>query len=201
MKQITFQQYRTIDISILVALTTIFEGVATLATAKWFALQPVAVSIGLAMICILMMRWGVRAAFAAFASGFVFCFLSGATVQQFVIYCIGNMGALLGIVWFKVFGKEGIRKSLWLVTLFVSTAYLGEMLGRSVIAILFGDSIGTIVTFLTTDIMSLVFAILVIALFRKTDGMLEDQKEYLLRLDQQKKDTQYEPPELEEEDF
>ena len=201
MKQITFQQYRTIDISILVALTTIFEGVATLATARWFALQPVAVSIGLAMICILMMRWGVRAAFAAFASGFVFCFLSGATAQQFVIYCIGNMGALLGIVWFKVFGKEGIRKSLWLVTLFVSTAYLGEMLGRSVIAILFGDSIGTIVTFLTTDIMSLVFAILVIALFRKTDGMLEDQKEYLLRLDQQKKDTQYEPPELEEEEF
>ena len=201
MKQITFQQYRTIDILILVALTTIFEGVATLATARWFALQPVAVSIGLAMICILMMRWGARAAFAAFASGFVFCFLSGATVQQFVIYCIGNMGALLGIVWFKVFGKEGIRKSLWLVTLFVSTAYVGEMLGRSVIAILFGDSIGTIVTFLTTDIMSLVFAILVIALFRKTEGMLEDQKEYLLRLDQQKKDTQYEPPELEEEEF
>ena len=201
MKQITFQQYRTIDILILVALTTIFEGIATLATAKWFALQPVAISIGLAMICILMMRWGVRAVFAAFASGFVFCILSGGTLQQFVIYCIGNMGALLGMAWFKVFGKEGIRKSLWLITLFVSTAYIGEILGRSIFAVLFGDPVTTIVTFLTTDIMSLVFAVLVVALFRNTEGMLEDQKAYLLRLDQQKKDTQDEPELFEEEEF
>lgn len=193
MNQITFKQYRTIDVIILVALTTIFEGIATLATAKWFALQPVAISIGLAMICIVMMRWGFPAALAAFASGFVFCVLSGATAQQFVIYCIGNIFALLGMVWFKVFSKEGIRSSLWLITLFVSTAYMGQVLGRSVLAIAFGDNWSTMVTFATTDIMSLVFAVLVIALFRKTDGMLEDQKTYLLRLDKQKKDTQDEP--------
>ncbi len=199
MNQITFKQYRTIDVSILVALTIIFEGIATLATAKWFALQPVAISIGLAMTCIVMMRWGVAAAFAAFASGFVFCILSGATAQQFVIYCIGNMFALLGMVWFKAPGKEEIRKSLWLVMLFVSTAYVGQVAGRSLIAIAFGDPVGTFVTFITTDIMSLVFAILVIALFRKTDGMLEDQKAYLLRLDRQKKETQDEP--VREEEF
>jgi len=199
MNQITFKQYRAIDISILVALTIIFEGIATLASAKWFAAQPVAISIGLAMICIVMMRWGWQAAIAAAAAGFVFCVLSGASAQQYVIYCIGNIFALLGMVWFKVFGKEGIRKSLWLITLFVSTAYLGQVLGRSIIAILFGDPVGAFVTFITTDIMSLVFAILVIALFRKTDGMLEDQKTYLLRLDKQKKDTQDEP--VTEEEF
>lgn len=199
MNQITFKQYRTIDIFILVALTIIFEGIATMATAKWFAAQPVALSIGLAMVCIVMMRWGWQAAFAAFASGFVFCFLSGATAQQFVIYCIGNIFALLGMVWFKVFGKEGVRNSMWLITLFVSTAYVGQVLGRSLIAIAFGDSWGALVTFATTDIMSLVFAILVIILFRKTDGMLEDQKAYLLRLDKEKKETQNEP--VQEEDF
>ena len=199
MNQITFKQYRTIDVIILVALTTIFEGVATMATAKWFALQPVAISIGLAMICVVMMRWGIPAALAAVASGFVFCVLSGATLQQFVIYCIGNIFALLGMVWFKVFGKEGIRKSLWLITLFVSTAYVGQVIGRSLIAVLFGDSVWVFVTFITTDIMSMVFAILVIALFRKTDGMLEDQKAYLLRLDKQKKDTRDEP--FPEEEF
>ena len=199
MKQITFKQYRTIDILILVALTIIFEGIATMATAKWFALQPVAISIGLAMICIVMMRWGWQAAFAAFVSGFVFCVLSGATAQQYIIYCIGNIFALLGMVWFKMFGKEGIRGSMWLITLFVSTAYVGQVLGRSIIAIALGDNISTFVTFATTDIMSLVFAVLVIILFRKTDGMLEDQKTYLLRLDKQKKDTQDEP--VTEEEF
>ena len=198
MNQITFKQYRTIDVLILVALTIIFEGIATMATAKWFGLQPVAISIGLAMVCILMMRWGWQAAFAAFAGGFTFCLLSGATLQQFVIYCIGNIFALLGMVWFKVYGKEGIRKSMWLITLFVSTAYVGQVCGRSLIAVLFGDSWGAFVTFATTDIMTLVFAILVIILFRKTDGMLEDQKAYLLRLDKQKKETQDEPVREEE---
>lgn len=193
MNQITFKQYRTIDISILVALTIIFEAIATLATAKWFALQPVAISIGLAMVCVVMMRWGWQAAIAAFASGFTFCILSGATVQQFVIYCAGNVFALLGILWFKVFGKEGIRQSMWCIALFVSTAYVGQVLGRSLIAIAFGDNISTVVTFATTDIMTLVFAILVIILFRKTEGMLEDQKAYLLRLDKQKKETRDEP--------
>lgn len=198
MNQITFKQYRTIDILILVALTILFEGVATLATAKWFALQPVAISIGLAMVCILMMRWGLPAAFAAFASGFTFCLLSGATPLQFVIYCIGNIFALLGMVWFKVFGKEGIRHSMWLITLFVSTAYLGQVLGRSLIAIAFGDNWSTLITFATTDIMTLVFAVLVIILFRKTEGMLEDQKTYLLRMEHDRIATQDEPVREEE---
>ena len=198
MNQITFKQYRTIDILILVALTIIFEGIATLATAKWFALQPVAISIGLAMVCILMMRWGLPAAFAAFAGGFTFCLLSGATPLQFVIYCIGNIFALLGMVWFKVFGKEGIRSSMWLITLFVSTAYLGQVLGRSLIAIAFGDNWSTLVTFATTDIMTLVFAVLVIILFRKTEGMLEDQKTYLLRMERDRIATQDEPVREEE---
>lgn len=170
-----------------------------MATAKWFALQPVAISIGLAMVCIVMMRWGWQAAFPAFAGGFTFCIISGATAEQFVIYCIGNIFALLGMVWFKVFGKEGIRKSMWNIVLFVSTAYVGQVLGRGLIAIVFGDNWSTFVTFATTDIMTLVFAVLVIILFRKTDGMLEDQKAYLLRLDKQKKETQDEP--VREEEF
>ena len=199
MNQITFKQYRTIDVLILVALTIIFEAIATMASAKWFAAQPVAISIGLAMICVVMMRWSWLAAFPAIASGITFCLLSGATTQQLAIYCIGNMFALLGMAWFKVFGKEGIRGSRLRIILFVSTAYIGQVLGRSLIAILFGDNWSTIVTFATTDIMTLVFAVLVIILFRKTDGMLEDQKAYLLRLDKQKKETQDEP--VQEEEF
>jgi len=199
MNQITFKQYRTIDVLILVALTTLFEGIATMATAKWFAQQPVAISIGLAMVCGVMMRGGWQAVFSAFAGGLCFCLLSGASVQQVVIYCIGNLFALLGMVWFSVFGKEGIRKSLWCIVLFVSTAYVGQALGRGLLAVLFGDNWGAFITFATTDIMSLVFAILVMALFRKTDGMLEDQKTYLLRLDKQKKETMDEP--FREEEF
>lgn len=193
MKQITFKQYRATDILILVALTILFEGVATMATARWFALQPVAISIGLAMTCIMMMRWGWQAAFPAFAGGFTFCILSGATAQQFVIYCIGNIFALLGLVWIKVLGKEAIRHSMLKITLFVSTAYLGVVFGRGLLAVMFGDTWGAFVTFATTDVMTLVFAVLVIILFRNTEGMLEDQKAYLFRLERDRLATKDEP--------
>ena len=87
---------------------------------------------------------------------------------------------------------------MWLITLFVSTAYLGQVLGRSLIAIAFGDNWSTLITFATTDIMTLVFAVLVIILFRKTEGMLEDQKTYLLRMEHDRIATQDEPVREEE---
>ena len=199
MNQITFKQYRTIDILILVALTIIFEAITTMATAKWFALQPVALSIGLAMVCVVMLRWGWQAAFPAVVGGFTFCILSGGSAQQLAVYCIGNIFALLAMIWFKVYGKERVRSSVPKMLLFGTTAYAGTVLGRGLISIAFGDVWGAFVQFATKDIMTLVFALLVLLVFRKTDGLLEDQKAYLLRLERERIATQDEP--VREEEF
>ena len=104
--------------------------------------------------------------------------------------CTAAVGG--GIGWLSEL--ERVRR-----VVFVSTAYVGQVLGRSSIAIAFGDNISTFVTFITTDIMTLVFAVLIIILFRKTEGLLEDQKAYLLRLDKERKETQDEP--VQEEEF
>ena len=95
MNQITFQQYRSIDLTIFTIVLTVFEAITTIATTTWFAAQPVAISISLAIICVVMMRWGWRAVFPAVAGGAVFCIASGATIEQYLIYCIGNVFALL----------------------------------------------------------------------------------------------------------
>jgi hypothetical protein len=63
--QITFKQYRNIDIGILCIVTAVFEAIATLATSRWFAGQPMAISITLALILIAMHRWGAYAAVVA----------------------------------------------------------------------------------------------------------------------------------------
>lgn len=193
MNQITFKQYRTIDILILVALTIFFEAITTAATTRWFVFQPVALSIGLAMVCVAMMRWGWQAAFLAFASGFAFCTISGATGEQYLIYCVGNIFALLALVWIKRFGKESIRNSIPKLFLFGTTAYVGMCLGRWLVSLLFGGELKTFIAYAGTDIMTLVFAVLVLILFRKTDGLLEDQKAYLFRLERERIETQDEP--------
>lgn len=200
MNQITFKQYRTMDVIILVALTIIFEGITTAATNKWFALQPIAMSIGLAMVCVTMMRWGWQAAFTAFASGFVFCVISGATGEQYLIYCIGNLCALVALFWVKRFGKDGIRGSVPKLLVFGTTAYFGMALGRWLVSLVFGGDIMALLVYATTDIMTLAFAILVLLLFRKADGMLEDQKAYLFRLERERKAAEDEPV-MEEEEY
>lgn len=188
MNRITFAQYRTIDLIILVALTFVFEAIATAASSKWFVLQPVALSVGLALICIGMLRWGAWAAMVAVADGLVFCLVLGATAEQLVIYCAGNTASLLAMGIIRLFGKEAIRQSVPKLLVFSFTGYLGMSLGRGLLSLLFGADFGVLSVYLTTDVMSLVFTVIVLLLFRRTDGLLEDQKAYLLRLNREKEE-------------
>lgn len=188
MNQITFKQYRNIDLAILVVLTVVFESITTAATSKWFVLQPIALSITLALVCMAMMRWSGRAAFLAVAGGLAYCVVSKATGEQYLIYCLGNVMALSGLIVIKIFGKEAIRGSIPKLLIFGLVSYMGMELGRWVVSLFFGGDLMALVVYLTTDIMTLVFAEVILVLLRKSDGMLEDQKAYLLRLDREKKE-------------
>lgn len=190
MKQITFSQYRTIDLVIWSVLLVLFETITTFATAKWFAAQPVAISISLALICIVMMRWNGYAAITAVLGGVVYCIASGATPEQYIIYCVGNLAALVALLFFRFFDKEQLRTKVSRLMLFVLAAYVGMALGRGVITLFFGGELMTIVVYLTTDIISLLFAEIILILLRKSDGMIEDQKAYLFRLEREKQEKQ-----------
>ena len=198
MNQITFQQYRSIDLTIFTIVLTVFEAITTIATTTWFAAQPVAISISLAIICVVMMRWGWRAVFPAVAGGAVFCIASGATIEQYLIYCIGNVFALLALGIIRIFDKETIRKSVRKLMLFVLVAYVGMALGRWMVSLAFGGDGMALLVYLTTDIISLLFAEVILLILRNTDGMIEDQKSYLLRVDRERREEQETAP-LEDE--
>jgi len=188
MNQITFQQYRKIDLTIFTVLLVIFETVTTLATNKWFAAQPVAISVSLAVACVVMMRWGWRAVFPVLAGSFAFCLVSGATAEQYLIYCIGNLFVLLALAVIKIFDKETIRRSIPKLLLFGLTGYLGMIFGRFLVSLFFGGDLMAFVVYVTTDIISLLFAEIILLLLRNTDGMIEDQKAYLFRIEKEKQE-------------
>ena len=184
----TFQEYRNVDLLLLTVITFIFEAIATLASNKWFYAQPIALSITLLMVCMTMMRWGAYAIPVAVVGGAVYCFISAATIEQYIIYCIGNIGALVAYFYIKKLGKEPIRGDHWLLGILAIIAYVGMAFGRWLVSLPFGGELTTLVGFLTSDIISLLFAVVVLCLLSKQDGMLEDQKAYLLRLDREKQD-------------
>lgn len=185
--RITFKQYRNIDIGILCLVTAVFEAVATLATSKWFPGQPMAISITLALTLIAMHRWSWYAASIPVAGGIIFCLLSSASLQHFVIYCGGNLLALASLVYFKAFGKEAVRRNFLKMLLFTSTAYVAVAAGRFLCSLPFGADFSELVGFLASDILSLLFAVVILWIVKDVDGLIEDQKAYLFRLEKQRR--------------
>ena len=181
MGNITFKQYRNIDLSIFAVLLAVSEAITAFATRKWFAAQPVAITTTLLFLCICMMRWSGYAAIHAAIGGLVFCMASGGNPQQFVIYVVGNLFAMLGLFWFKVFKKDDIRQSPAKLISFVISIYLLMQTGRWLISMIFSHNPSVILVYLGTDIISLLFTCIVMIILRKSEGMIEDQKALLFR--------------------
>ena len=188
MNRITFKQYRSIDLAMFTILTMVFEAVTTVATNRWFYAQPVALSVTLALVCITMMRWGGFAAIPAVVGAFVFCVASGATIEQYLIYCIGNLGALAALLVTRLFEKEKVRTGTGKLALFGFVAYVGMVLGRWLVSLLYGGDLMAFAVYATTDIITLLFTMVILFLFRRTDGMMEDQKAYLFRMERERKE-------------
>ncbi len=185
MGQITFKEYRMVDLMILTAMVIVFEMIATYASGKWFWAQAINISITLLMVCITMLRWNWLAAIQAVVGGFVYCIAAGATTEQYIICCVGNLFSLLALIYLKMWGKERVRQSAGALIVFSIVAYLGTAIGRGIISLLFGGNLHTFILYITTDIISLLFAAVVLILIRKSDGLLEDQKAYLFRVERE----------------
>lgn len=181
MKERTLEQYRAIDLAIMAVLLVAFETITATAATKWFSSQVYMLSPTITIICIVMMRWGGYAAIHAVAGGAAFCVASGASMQQFIIYCIGNCAALAAMLLFKTLGKEQVRSKTFLTLVFIVATYFGAQLGRWFVGLLFGGAVDSLIVFLTTDSLSLLFAIVLVLIAKRTDGLFEDQKAYLIR--------------------
>ena len=102
--------------------------------------------------------------------------------MQFVVYVVGNLFAALALLLLKHFGYDRVRDSLWLsILLPVSVAVLMQI-GRGLVACALGSSPRVIPGFVLTDVLSGVFAVVIVLITRRLDGVFENQKTYLRRI-------------------
>ncbi len=192
MNNISYKQYRAIDLFMWMIILVVFEAVTTMAATRWFPQELYTLSQTVAVLCIVMMRWGGYAGMHAVAGGFVFCLVSGANARQFVVYCVGNCFALLALLLFRAVGKDKIRSRIYLTVLFTVVAFCGAQTGRWLVSLFFGASIGSIIAFFAADSLSLLYAVVVVLISRRADGIFEDQKSYLLRTEAERRRAQAE---------
>lgn len=179
---ISFKQYRGMDVFFFTSLLCICEALIILAATRWFPVQPYALSLTPAIVAIVLMRWGVFAAFPAAAGGLVFCLLSGAGAQHYAIYLIGNLSSLVMLFFIRRIGWEKIKGNVLLCMLYGLLTALVMQVSRALIALLLGANVMGALGFITTDILSTLFAVLLCWMMRRLDGMLEDQIHYLHRI-------------------
>lgn len=181
-QQITFRQYRAMDLTMFTALLCLCEALITLGATRWFTGEPYTLSITPAVVAIVMVRWGGLAAIPAVLGAFVFCLVSGAALPQYIIYCVGNLAAL---VLTQVLCRDGWKRlhdNVLLSMLYGLLTAVLMQLGRFLLALVMGNSLGLCVGFITTDVLSGLFAVLIVWITRRLDGVLEEQHHYLKRV-------------------
>ena len=185
MKRRSFSQYRSIDLSLMAVILAVLETVIVLAAGTWFPTTLYTVSIVGVVTAMVMIRWGAWAAIHALLGAVVFCTVSGGSPQQYLIYCAGNLFSLLSLLLIRLVGKERISRDPVVAMVFGICTQLFMQLGRAAVAMLLGWPFATAMAFVTTDSLSLLFAMVVIWIARKQDGLLEDQREYIHRINQE----------------
>ena len=186
-RQLTLAEYRSLDLTLFAVILAVCEYVITLAAIQWFPGQLYTVSVSAALCAIVLMRWGLWAGIHAVVGGAAFWLASRGSLQQLAIYALGNLSCLLVLPLLRGKGKEIIRTDKLFTVLFALAVVLLMQLGRAVVALVLGTPPGTCVGFFTTDSLSDVFTMVVVSLAGRLDGVFEDQKRYLRRLQEQQK--------------
>jgi len=187
-KQLTVGQYRAMDLFFFALMMVISESVIVLAATRWFPNEPYTVSVVAAVVAIVMIRWGPWAAVHAALGGVVFCLVSGAAPRQYLIYCGGNLLALPLLFFIKKQGADAIRRDSFKTVAYGLLTLLLMEAGRALLSLVLGASPAAAAGFFTTDIISWLFTALILWIARRLDGIMEDQKQYLHRVAQEREE-------------
>ena len=178
---LSLKQYRAIDLGLMLLILTGAEALIAHAARSWFPDEIYVLSPTMALVCIVMMRWGGYAAVHAIGGSLAMCAALGAEPKQYAVYCAGTCFALTALLFFRKLKKSEVRNSTKLTLLFTLTAYVSAQLGRWLVGMLMGGTAKDIVQLFATDSLTLLFTVVAVQLARKIDGLFEDQIDYLVR--------------------
>lgn len=184
-RQMSFRQYRAMDIGFFTAMLCVCEMLIVFAGTFWFPGELYTLSLTPAVCAIVMARWGAWAAVPAVCGALAFCFASGAQPMQYVVYGAGNLLALVLWLWLRRATWRRLKENVLAAMVYGWMTALLMQLGRAVVALLLGAPVGAMAAFVSTDVLSAFFAALVVCICRRLDGVLEEQKHYILRIQEE----------------
>ena len=181
-RQLSIGQYRLIDLFLFALILCLCEALITLAATRWFPGEPYVLSVTGAVCAAVMFRWGPWAGVHAVLGGAVLCLLSGAPPREWAVYCVGNLACLVMLIPLKKRGWQALRDNTFACMAFGLGVTVMMQTGRAALAALLAGSPAAGLPHYTTDVLSALFASIVMWIARRLDGILEDQKHYVKRV-------------------
>ena len=176
------EQYRAIDLSLFALMLIVFETVLVRAATGWFPAEAWTVSVVPAVTAIVMVRWGPWCAIHAALGGVVTVLAMKGTGLQFLVYGIGSLGALAVLPLVRKWGWKRLHDTVLLNFLFGLLVVLAMQAGKAAVAMITGTPPEGLLLFVTTDSVTYIFTVVILWIVSRLDGMLEDQKHYLDRI-------------------
>ena len=182
----SLKRYMCIDLFILGAILCGLEFLNSLAL-TYFPGEVFTLSVVLPITLIVMMRWGAYGVLHAVVGGLVYCIFNQGGLSAYVIYTLGNACIALNLIWFKKIGKEAVRQSILYTVLFALSGYVAMNIGRAAFAAtLEGMPFAALtVRYLSVESLSTLIGVVVVLIARRQNGLFEDQKHYLLRIQEE----------------
>lgn len=197
----SFRKYKVIDLLIFTGLYLLLEFLISLAATRWFPEQPYIVSLMLPFLLLVMMRWDKWAGILALLSAPFYVLIYGGEGTRYLVFLLGNVGFMALLAFLLPIGKKKVRDSIFLTLCYVLIGFLSLELFRGLGAMIFEHAgVEIIWTFMWTDMLSLVFSLVVIFIARIIDGIFEDQKAYCFRKYRERQEEQAAANSMEEQE-
>ena len=186
-KGITFKTYRSIDLSILAVLMIVFEVISINALAYFDQIFYFTSFYIIAYVA--MVRWDKFSFVIPIVHGITYCLACNGNINSLIVYVVGNLFIMINLLWF-IKGKKIIKNTYALIC-FIFTGFLAVVLGRSIVSMCFDlgniSFLDVFVGYIQSNTLSILLSIIILIIAKKQNGVLEDQKEYLLKLQEEKK--------------
>ena len=199
-RQLSLGEYRTIDLALFAVMLALFEFLIV----RFAAFSLYAVSLAAVITAIVYMRWGWWGAIHAVLAGLLFCFYYSGIAppdwvrpEQYIIYPLGNLFSLAAVAVLKKVGEEQVRQSATASLLFSLSVILLMQGGRAVVGVVImllgqpGQPDWAVIGqralgCFTTDALSILFTLVVTWIVRRLDGVFEEQRHYLTRIQEER---------------
>lgn len=199
---ISFGRYRATDLIIFAVILAVFDIISFFAVTEWFAsdLTNFFFSIAVPISLLVMIRWNWYGLLYAVFDGVLYCALvilssdgayGAAALQYFLTYGIGNAFIGLAFLMVRFMGYKRIAGNAGFSVLYALCGWAALELGRTIVSLCFGMPAGSAFVgffFGPSELLSLAMSAVILLIMRKLDGMLENQRDYLVRLDKEKKE-------------